>query len=138
MRGTKRIHLGPFGKIPWLPFEALIGFLMILAGVGDLIAPEAILLERLSWIATVVDAAYALGGVAIVVGLWKLWVKVEMIGLLCLIWATLLTVVTDLIMDAPDLFKDTLVFVMVSWAAGVRIFELLKGRVLVQLEDAKE
>ncbi len=130
---TARIHLSRFGKLPWFPFEVLIALLMVLSGVRNLIEPEAVLPAAPAVAAYVSPAIYVLGGLAMLAGMWRLWLRLEMAGLVFLVLGVSNTLALSLIYGGPEVLVEFLVFLPVAWSAGTRLYQLLRGRELVQL-----
>lgn len=132
------VRLGPWGKLPWQPFEALIAVLLIVAGIGAFITPSPVTPNSPPVLSFIAAALYVQAGTCMFGGLWRLKVKVEMFGLVGLLAVISFTTVTSFLYEGDQPVARTVTFLAVAWAAGLRLYELLKGRRVVQLEPLKE
>lgn len=132
------IHVGPLGKIPWFPFESLVGVLAIILGVYRLLKPGSQSVPPApDWASTTVTVSYLLAGVCMLLGLARLWVRVEMFGLLALALAFATSTALKVVFNDAEGVRDLFILAAVCMAAGTRLYELLKGRVVLQIEIEK-
>jgi hypothetical protein len=129
-----QVHVGPFGKLAWFPFETLIAFLLVVTGIAGLDSPEEIAPGAPLWASHAISLVYLTAGMFMLIGLWKMNIPVEVFGLVCLIGGIAISTTTEFVFHGPDAIQDALTFLAVAWAAGVRLYELAKGRVMIQIE----
>lgn len=133
MRGEAQIYKGRLGKLAWAPFEALIGMLMVRSGASRLLGePLAPLAPE--WLSILGGAIYLIGGLCLLVGMWRMALQVEIAGHVALILGTTVVTSVGFIYEGSDIFADFVVFIAISWAAGTHLYQLARGRIIVQLE----
>lgn len=138
--GVAKVRVGPWGKLPWFPFEALISVLLILSGISDLFFPNEPVVSPVepTWFVTTVGILYLLSGISMFFGLWRMQLRLEMFGLMTLIMVIGVTTIGTLAFNGPDWGIQSIIFLTVIWASATRLYELLKGRRTVQIEPMKE
>lgn len=127
-----QVRFSHFGKLPWLPWEVLIAGLLIITGVSELISPEPTNIPR--FVSAPMAVVYLLSGVLTFLGMWRLWSKVEMLGLSLLIVGVFTDTSLSLLYGGAEAVEDSLVLVLAVWAAGNQLYQLMRGRVLIQIE----
>jgi len=133
-----QVHVGPFGKLAWFPFETLIAFLLMVTGIAGLVSPEEIAPDAPLWASQVTSIVYIVAGICMLAGLWKMNIPVEVFGLVCLLGGVTISTTTEFVFHGPDAIQDALTFLAVAWASVVRLYELAKGRVMIQIEPVND
>lgn len=132
-----QIKVGRWGKITWFPFEALIGFVLLILGVENVIFPENTEILRASpHIIVGTGVIYLISGTSILIGLWRSAIRVELLGLLFLSLGFLTWVLSGIFYQSEGSLQQALILIPILWAAATRAHELLKGRVTIQVERA--
>lgn len=130
-----RMHVGPLGKITWFPFEALVALLAIILGTYRLLTPGSQSVPSApDWASTLVTVAYLVAGVCMLLGLARLWIRIEMFGLFALALAFGTSTALKVVHGDVEGVRDVFILAAVCLAVGTRLYELLRGRVVLQIE----
>ena len=137
-----RVRVRPQGKLHklgWFPYQTALASLLVFAGVTDLIAPEVaeIPVGQPLWIGPLVASLFVVAGVLQLYGLGRSLSRIEIVGHALLVTA-LLTSTTAVLLYGDRPLQAEIVLLIFGWAAAVRIYELLRGRFLVQVERDDE
>jgi hypothetical protein len=131
-----RPHVSRWGKLPWLPFEVLVAYLLVVLGAFNLIDPEVEVAGTQLVSERVEALTYLLSGIFMIVGLWRIWHVIELFGLVLLIVGWGLNTAAGVLSDGPEALRDVFLFLGVAAAAGTRIYQMARGRLIVQMESA--
>lgn len=134
-RTTASVRKGWWGSLSWHPFEAFVGVLLVVAGTGSLLAPSPVVPESPLVLSVGIGVAYAVGGAAIVLGLWRMWPSVEGFGLLLFaggVGTALLTLAAYMGAGMP--IGRSITFLAAATASVIRLHQILRGRQLLQVE----
>ena len=129
--------VGRSGKLGWLPFETLIAILMIETAVSNVLEPHRQSVPGApDWASITISACWALGGVSILLGLWRSAPRVEMFGLLALALGITTGTTMTVLYNGPRVLFSLVTFLAVVVACVTRFRHLFEDRevVLVKVE----
>lgn len=132
--GPRKVHITRWGAIPWQPFEALVGVLLLSGCIGIITKPPMPPYGHPPALTVVMAVVYAVGGLGILVGLWRMWDRVELLGLLCLVLVGALRVLDSALYETGDPSRRTIILMAAMAAAAIRARQIATGRALVQLD----
>jgi hypothetical protein len=122
-----------------VPWETLIAVLLVLGGITEIVEPGAVVsVANPRWVALTISIVYIAAGVAMLLGLWRAWLRIEMAGLILLLVVEVGRTGAAIFYDSPRLSLVVVTFVAVCWAAGLQLYQLFQGRVVVQVEAIDE
>lgn len=129
------VHLSRWGELSWLPYQALIGMLMIISGLSKILpSGEPIMPLSPYWLSAIAGVIYLFGGSCILVGMWRSNIPIEVVGHVLLVMGVLVVTSVGFLYEGPDIFSDFLIFISVAFAAGTRLYQLARGRTVIQVE----
>lgn len=130
-----QVAIGRWGRLSWFPFEVFVGFLLIVSGATYVLDPASADVVRAPTIAIVtVGMLYVLAGLGVVIGLWRVWVRAELAGILLLELGFVTWVLMGILYQSGNSLRHAALLVPLTWAAGTRALSILRGRYAVQIE----
>ena len=130
-----QVKLGRWGKLAWFPFQTLIAILLVITGVENVVNPGHTTIQKAPLLGVrTVGVLYLLSGVLMLLGMWRHWVRVELVSLLLVVIGFVIWLVMGFLYDSEKSLQQALVFLPLTWAAVVKGRELLEGRTTIQLE----
>lgn len=128
--------LGKLGKLPWFPYETLIGLLVLISGLSELLKPDPTErgLGEPQWLETMIAGLFLVTGLLLLLGLWRSSIRTELTGQFMLILTVVISTTDTILYNDRGALEAELLLIAVIWAAGVRIYEVARGRILVQIE----
>lgn len=135
---NERLHverLTKFGKLTWMPFEAVIGLLMILTGFVRIATPHVRWIpDAPIVISYLVGAIFGVGGLLILYGLWRSKLKAEALGLIASIIGVIITTVASFLFHDVSALTNVASFFIVNFGVATRLRMIFTGRRMIMVK----